>query len=93
MSTQAVHVRISGRVQGVWFRGWTAQEAQRLGLSGWVRNRKDGSVEAVFCGEAAHVDEICQLCHEGPRLAVVSSVEMKEAVPPDSPHFETRPTE
>ena len=48
--TITVRVRISGRVQGVWYRGWTVDEARRLGLSGWVRNRRDGSVEAVFSG-------------------------------------------
>lgn len=72
MSTKTVHVRIRGRVQGVWFRGWAAQEAQRLGLSGWARNRRDGSVEAIFSGDVVDVDELCRLCHEGPRLAAVS---------------------
>ena len=48
-----VHVLISGTVQGVWFRAWTVQEAQKRGLDGWVRNRRDGDVEAVFAGPAA----------------------------------------
>ena len=46
-------VRIRGKVQGVWYRAWTVQEATRRGLRGWVRNRRDGSVEAFFAGEAA----------------------------------------
>ena len=53
---KAVKVRILGRVQGVWFRAWTAEEATRRGLAGWVRNRRDGSVEAFFAGAAALVD-------------------------------------
>ena len=51
MATRTVHVMISGRVQGVGYRAWTAREAERRGLSGWVCNRRDGSVEAVFSGE------------------------------------------
>ena len=50
---QRVRVVISGRVQGVWYRGWTVDEARARGLDGWVRNRRDGSVEAVFQGPAA----------------------------------------
>ncbi|MBT6510918.1 MAG: acylphosphatase, partial [Rhodospirillaceae bacterium] len=47
-----VRVCITGRVQGVWYRAWTTEEASELGLDGWVRNRRDGTVEAVFAGDA-----------------------------------------
>ena len=69
-----VRVRIKGRVQGVWYRGWTVDQARRLGLSGWVRNRSDGSVEAVFCGPEAAVRAAVELCREGPPAARVREV-------------------
>jgi acylphosphatase len=69
-----VHVLISGTVQGVWFRAWTAQEAQARGLDGWVRNRRDGDVEAVLAGPADKVDDMIRACHRGPESARVSSV-------------------
>ena len=67
-------VSISGRVQGVWFRAWTVQEATRRGLRGWVRNRRDGSVEAFFAGEAAIIEEMIALCRIGPPHARVTSI-------------------
>lgn len=75
---QAVRVTISGRVQGVWFRNWTTEQAKRLGLDGWVRNRHDGTVEAVFKGEGESVREMVRLCHEGPPQAQVEAVEEHE---------------
>ncbi len=72
---KAVKVLIEGRVQGVWFRGWTVENARRLNLDGWVRNRRDGSVQAVFSGLIIRVDEMLKLCAEGPPAADVSSVE------------------
>lgn len=90
---KTVRVEIEGRVQGVWFRGWTLQESKRLGLAGWVRNRRDGSVEAVFSGNADDVDEMCQLCYAGPGSAAVTSVRVFDAEPPDHLSFEARPTE
>lgn len=90
---KAVRVIIEGRVQGVWFRGWTIQEANFLGLSGWVRNRRDGSVEAVFAGEAEDVDAMVKLCFQGPPAARVEHV---TATPTDDPGVEgfgPRPTE
>jgi acylphosphatase len=71
------HLIIRGRVQGVWFRGTTCQEARRLGLGGWVRNRRDGSVEAVFEGPRSEVQKIVVWCHRGPRMAQVDSVDLK----------------
>jgi len=72
---QSVRVRIYGRVQGVWFRGWTVREATGRGLSGWVRNRADGSVEAVFAGSAAAVREMIAACWQGPPAARVDRIE------------------
>ena len=76
LQSRTVRVRISGRVQGVWFRGWTAQTAEALGLSGWVRNRRDGTVEAVFSGEEAMVDQMIAACHIGPAHADVEEVDI-----------------
>lgn len=70
-----VHVAICGRVQGVGYRAWTAHEAQRRGLEGWVRNRRDGSVEAVFAGAENVVAEMLAACRRGPSLARVDAVD------------------
>ncbi|MGH6930653.1 MAG: acylphosphatase, partial [Dongiaceae bacterium] len=70
-----VNVRVRGRVQGVWYRGWTVEEAARRGLRGWVRNRRDGSVEAVLCGSATVVDDMIAAMRSGPPAARVESVE------------------
>jgi len=68
------HVYVSGRVQGVFFRAWVSENARRLGLAGWVRNRLDGRVEAVFEGDAEAVSLMVDLCHEGPDHARVDTV-------------------
>ncbi len=65
---------ISGTVQGVWFRAWTVQEAQARDLDGWVRNRRDGRVEAVFAGPSARVDDMLLACRSGPPAAEVADV-------------------
>lgn len=65
---------IDGRVQGVWYRGWTVETAQRLGLDGWVRNRGDGSVEALFAGPEAAVKAMLDACRRGPPAAQVVEV-------------------
>lgn len=80
--TVAVRVRIEGRVQGVWFRAWTQEEAVRRGLRGWVRNRLDGTVEAVFVGPEAVVDAMIVACHEGPPAALVTDVRIEKAEDP-----------
>ena len=72
---KARHLRIEGRVHGVGYRDWVVQEASRLGLYGWVRNRRDGSVEAVVSGRAAEVAQMVAVCREGPRGSVVDHVE------------------
>jgi acylphosphatase len=70
------HVIISGRVQGVCFRMETQRAAKRTGVSGWVKNRFDGTVEAVFEGDRKHVDQIIEWCRKGPPLSVVSNLEI-----------------
>ena len=87
-----VHVRIHGQVQGVWFRGWTVDEASQRGLHGWVRNVYDGTVEAVFAGDEAKVDEMVQRCHEGPPAARVSKVDVGEAEEPVEAGFYQAPS-
>ena len=67
-------VVIHGRVQGVFFRGSTVERARQVGVSGWVRNRRDGTVEAVFEGSEAQVEEMVRYCHEGPSWARVERV-------------------
>jgi len=78
---------IRGRVQGVGFRDWMIARAQALGLSGWVRNRADGAVEALVAGETDAVEEMMRLCRRGPRQALVNSIEEDLAEPPDEPGF------
>jgi acylphosphatase len=76
--TKTVSVRIEGRVQGVYYRAWTNDTARALGLDGTVRNASDGSVEAVFSGPAAKVEEMLRLCAKGPPDAQVSKVTVIE---------------
>lgn len=71
---RAVHVKVSGRVHGVGFRAWTAEEAHSLRVTGWVRNLRDGTVEAVFCGAEAAVDEMVDRVNTGPLGARVENV-------------------
>lgn len=73
-ATRTVTVKIEGRVQGVFYRAWTDQNARALGLDGWVRNASDGGVEAVFSGPAAKVEEMLRRCADGPRDAKVTAV-------------------
>lgn len=71
-------VLISGRVQGVFFRAETQRVAEELGLTGWVRNTRDGKVEAVFEGEEGALSDMLKWCHRGPALARVAKVEVEE---------------
>lgn len=73
-ATIACRVRIEGRVQGVWYRAWTAEQAAALALRGWVRNRIDGSVEAVFAGPPDNVRKMIDACRRGPPHAIVERV-------------------
>jgi len=73
-----VHVFISGKVQGVWFRAYTEAEAKKLGIKGWVRNLSDGRVEAVFEGEDTAVDKMVAWCYRGSPYSEVKNVEVIE---------------
>jgi len=70
----ALHLKIQGRVQRVFYRKWLVDQATALGVRGWVRNRSDGSVEAVLSGEMAAVRALAEACHQGPPKAEVSRV-------------------
>jgi acylphosphatase len=70
------HILVSGRVQGVYFRQSTLQEAQILGVNGWVRNLMDGRVEAVFEGEEHSVKTLVNYCRQGPPSAKVSNIDV-----------------
>ena len=75
MKTQ--HLLIQGRVQGVWFRESTRREAERLGVTGWVRNTPDGAVEAVVQGPAEAVDALVEWARSGPPMARVDGIEIE----------------
>ncbi|HEY2483226.1 MAG TPA: acylphosphatase [Caulobacteraceae bacterium] len=92
MARIAIHLIISGCVQGVGFRWWVRARAQRLGLSGWVRNRADGTVELVAAGSAEAVEQLAAGCRRGPSSARVVSVERSDAADPGPGDFEARPT-
>jgi acylphosphatase len=89
---RSVRVRIEGRVQGVGFRYWTERVARERGLAGWVRNRRDGSVEALFSGAAEQVGEMLDRCREGPAGAVVTSVRIVEEGGDTPASFDVLPT-
>jgi acylphosphatase len=74
MEKARARVIVEGRVQGVYFRSHTQDMADTLGLTGWVKNRRDGSVEAVFEGEKKEIDQMIQWCHRGPSEARVKEV-------------------
>lgn len=76
-----VRVRIAGRVQGVCFRAETRGEAVRTGIRGWVRNLRDGRVEAIFEGPAPLVERMIDWCRKGPAFASVLSVEILDEPP------------
>ena len=90
--TATVRVVVSGRVQGVWFRAWTKKTARGLGLDGWVRNCRDGTVEAVLSGEATVVEQMIARLWEGPDMASVQAVDRYEHSEPVGPGFEVKPT-
>lgn len=85
-------VRIEGRVQGVGYRYWAVAEATRRGLAGWVRNRSDGSVEALFHGPAPVVEDMIQACRRGPPSARVDRIAASAGHPPADGGFRELPT-
>jgi acylphosphatase len=77
MTKRTVGLLISGRVQGVGYRDFVRREAETRALTGWVRNRRDGKVEAVVSGEASIVDEFVAACRHGPPAARVADIEVE----------------
>lgn len=90
--SMTLRVMIEGLVQGVGYRAWAVQHASQRGLTGWVRNRTDGSVEALFSGPKAMIDAMLVLCREGPSMANVMSVAHEPAEPPRNSTFQQLPT-
>lgn len=88
----ARHLLVSGTVQGVFFRAWTQRNAEALGLSGWVRNRRGGDVEIFVQGPEREVEELIRRCHEGPPRAVVTNVSARAADPQELEGFGKKPT-
>ena len=83
---------VHGRVQGVWYRGWAVENARALGLAGWVRNRRDGSVEMLIQGEQEAVEAMIARCREGPPAARVERIEVADSDEAAPAGFEARPT-
>jgi acylphosphatase len=83
-------VRVTGRVQGVFFRAWAAEQARALGVTGWIRNAPDGSVEAHLEGEKWSVQHLVDLFHRGPPSAQVAKVAVEDAEPDGADRFEVR---
>jgi acylphosphatase len=90
VSRTRAHVLVSGRVQGVYFRATTRDEARETGVDGWVRNRSDGRVEAVFEGPEEAVESMVAFCREGSPAASVDDVEVEYGDPEDIEGFEVR---
>ena len=87
-------LRINGRVQGVGFRAFVQEQAMRLDLKGWVRNRRDGSVEALIVGESAAIDALTAALRRGPPGARIQGIDAVEAMPVEliGEDFDIRPT-
>ena len=83
---------VAGRVQNVWYRGWLRETAERHGIRGWVRNRRDGRVEAVLAGQEAAVGAVLEACRSGPLAARVDEIVVADAEPPGRDGFVIRPT-
>lgn len=89
---KAKRLRIAGVVQGVGYRAWMTREAVRLGVSGWVRNRGDGTVEALVYGDTAAVEELLRACRRGPVGASVTLIREDLADPDPEPGFRAVPS-
>jgi acylphosphatase len=89
---RSIIVRIEGNVQGVGFRAWTERVAGQLGLAGWVRNGRDGSVEACLCGSAASVERAIERCRLGPRSGKVTRLTVIDEAAGAVEGFEIKPS-
>ncbi|HOX68184.1 MAG TPA: acylphosphatase [Burkholderiaceae bacterium] len=93
MANTVVRLEITGQVQGVGFRWSMAEQARRLGVRGWVRNRRDGSVEAMVAGDSASVDQLIVWARKGPPTAAVEAVNViRDSTETELGSFEQRPT-
>jgi acylphosphatase len=90
---KSIRVRIEGCVQRVWYRAWTLERARARGLQGWVKNRLDGTVEAVFAGSSDEVDVMVAECWQGSAKSEVINVTVEPADDPGDSQFEQRPTD
>ncbi len=88
----AIKARIYGNVQGVWYRGWAKEQADALGIHGWVRNRLDGSVEALFVGAVGDVEALVKACYFGPSAAEVDHIQTQAMRGITPKHFEIKVT-
>lgn len=86
--TKSVHVIVSGRVQGVWYRAWVREKASDLGLHGWVRNLRSGDVEAVFSGPSHLVEDMLNALWDGSPLSKVKDVTSRHCAKPAGEGFE-----
>ncbi len=89
----ALRLMISGRVQGVGFRAFVERQARRHSVRGWVRNRRDGTVEALVIGDETMLAAMEAACRRGPSMAMVTGLDRFEAMDDGSDGFEARPTE
>ncbi len=85
-------LRVHGEVQGVWYRAWSAETAWELGLRGWVRNRRDGTVEMLVHGEPDAIEAMIARCREGPPAARVDRIDVEETAEAAPAGFEKRPS-
>jgi acylphosphatase len=92
MPRAAIRLQVEGRVQGVGFRWWTVRQAHALGLDGWVRNRRDGSVEVLAIGEPKALEALIDACGRGPAGAEVRALTQSPAEDDGSHAFEERAT-
>lgn len=90
--SKSVRVHIKGRVQGVFFRAWTVSQAHDRGLAGWVRNLRNGAVEACFSGAPDRVDAMLQACKSGPDMAHVTDITVHPDDAPLDEGFRQLPT-
>ena len=85
-------LRIHGEVQGVFYRAWSAETARGLGVRGWVRNRRDGTVEMLVQGEEEAVKRLIERCRQGPPAARVERIDIEDSAEEAPAGFETKPS-